>query len=191
MKEYLILSRDLQILEKMSSDMDAYLKSESMHWVIGNGDVPRLTIGGYLMRQERLIFLCEKLDVEDQQRLQKGVEQFRRTLKEKVVLFEKRAHQELHARLGEWVGYLRSLKKYGSSRAAKYASVVDTRLVIEVVVDKLHMPPYQLQSQIPEELDTLDQNLRDRWQEGEFVLPAVWQPVYPRQKYWWLYGHPK
>jgi hypothetical protein len=191
MTEYQILARDVSVLEKMAADMEAYLSSECTHWVLGNGGLPRLTLGGYLMRQHRLLVLCKTLCVEDQRRMSQAVELFNKARTEKVVRFEHRAHQELHARLSEWVGYLRSLKEYKAAHVASYDSVADTRVVIGAIVDKLREPPYQLDPKVLEEVDTLDKNLRNRWQPGDFVWHSVWQPAYPEEQYWWLYGQPK
>jgi hypothetical protein len=191
MTKYEILRTDIGVLERMVAEIEEYLKSECTHWVMGDGELPRLTLGGYLMREHRLLFLCKDLPAVDQQRLQRVVTQFEKALEEQVVRFEKRAHQELHARLREWVSHLRSMTTYKTEQLANYVNVVDTRVVIEAMVDKLQTPPYQLERQVLEELEVLDQNLSNRWQEGEFIWPAVWQLVYPRKKYWWLYGHPK
>jgi hypothetical protein len=191
MTEYEILQNDIGVLERMVAEMEDYLKSECTHWVMGDRELPRLTLGGYLMREHRLLFLCKDLQVVDQQRLQRAVTQFEQTLEERVVQFEKRAHQELRDRLREWVGHLRSMTTFKTERLANYTNVVDTRVVIEVMVDRLQRPPYRLERQVLEEMEVLDQNLGNRWQEGEFIWPAIWRPVYPREKYWWLYGHPK
>jgi len=190
-EEKQILSQDLMILEKMGADMEAYLMSECTHWVMGNGDMPKLSIGGFLMRQHRLLMLCKNLQNEEQLRLKQAIEKFHQTLEDKVVRFEQRMNKELHARLSDWINYLRSLSAYGTTYAADYAKVVDTRVVIAASICKMKNFPYQLDPQIPKELATLDNNLQSRWQPGGFVWPTVWQPAYPHEDYWWLYGRPK
>jgi hypothetical protein len=191
MSEYEILQTDIGILEKMVAEMGDYLDSGCTYWVIEEGKLPRLTLGGYLMRQHRLAILCKDLQEADQQRLQKAMAKFAEVLEERVVRFEKKAHQELHDRLREWMGHLRSMTTFKTERTANYANVVDTRAVIEATIDKLQTPPYRLEEQVLEELEALDQNLGNRWQEGEFAWPVIWQAAYPREKYWWLYGRPK
>ena len=78
-----------------------------------------------------------------------------------------------------------------ATEAEYYASVVDTRVVITALLNKLRLPPYQLNPHVPNEVDQLDGHLRSRWHSGEFVWPAVWQPAYPADEYWWLYGRPR
>lgn len=191
MNEQQILSRDLIILEEMVKDLNTYLLSESMRWTMAHSDMPRLTLGGYLMRQHRLSIMQMRFDEAEKLRLQKAIKQFKHVLNEKVIRFEYRAHQELRARLSEWAGHLRALKSNVMAEIEHYANVVDTRVVITATIDELQKPHYHLDQQIVEELAQLDQNLRNRWHTGDFIWPAVWKSAYPRDKYWYLYGRRK
>lgn len=183
-----ILLKDLTIFEEMALDMGEYLKSESLYWTMARGDMPRLTIGGYLMRQHRLSALRSSLPAGEQDRLDAAINTFDRVLVDQLVRFERRAHRELHTFLGEWVGHLRDWTRYKMPDIAAYANAVDTRVVITATVDKLREHPYQLDQRILEEMDVLDRKLLGRWQTGEFVWASVWQPAYPKKEYWWLYG---
>ena len=64
------LKRDLEIMEAMSSEMDEYLRSQTLFWPMMKGNLPRLTIGGYLVREDRLVKLDKLLDESQQIRLQ-------------------------------------------------------------------------------------------------------------------------
>jgi hypothetical protein len=103
------LRRDLDILEAMSSGMDEYLRSQTLFGPMMELSLPRLTLGGYLMRQHRLLSLKELLNESDQNRLEAAVTSFNDALVEKVVRFEARAHHELHARLRQWGEFLKEL----------------------------------------------------------------------------------
>jgi len=191
-----ILRNDLAILEKMVIELEPYLMNNAIRRSIAGRDTPKMSIGGCLMRQQRLEVMRDQLQKEEQDRLDVAIQQFNLALEGGVVRFECRAHQELHVRLGEWIGYFRCLTMYkgtkvAAARVARYASEVDTRVVIGALIDKLELRPYQLDQRIPEELATLDRSLRRRWQVGEFVWAPVWQPAYPHDRYWWLYGKPK
>lgn len=190
-KEYAILLHDLSILEEMAANMNAYLVSDAREWTIPRSNMPKLTVGGYLMRQKRLLALEDNLQVEERARLEAAIKLFDEALVEKVVRFETRAHQELHKRIGEWVGYLRDLGSKVSSEVNYYAGIVDTRVVITCLIEKLQQPPYHLEPGVLEEVHDLDQNLRVRLREHDFIWDMVWKPAYPQDKYWWLYGYPK
>jgi hypothetical protein len=190
-EERQIAQRDLEILEVMVAEMDEYVMSEATHWTMEKGDMPKLTIGGCLMRGYRLPVVRDQLDEAAQKRLDMALQSFTKALAEKVVRFEKRMHQELHARLADWSGYLSHMASRMVADIDYYASVVDTRVVIKALVDELQKPAYQFDNRILEEITTLDNNLKGRWQIGEFVWSAIWQPAYPPEAYWWLYGRPK
>lgn len=185
------LHEDLEVLEAMAAEMDEYLMSEVLFWPMRKGNLPRLTLGGYLMREHRLRALADLLGEADRQRLEAAVAQFDQALVEKVVRFEQRAHEELGARLRQWSEYLRDLKGEAAANAGYYPSTVETRAIIAALVGKLERPPYRLEAHLVQQLGMLDQNLRSHWQPGDFVWPESWQPAYPKAGYWWLYGVPR
>lgn len=186
-----IIETDLTIVEKMAAEMALYLASECTHWAMRDSNLPLLTIGGYLMRQDRLLVLCKTLRPDQQRRLQQAESEFEQALVEQVVRFEKRTHQELHTRLREWMGYLRGLSANKPKQNVIYPTAVNTRVMIAAMMDKLQSPPYELNDTVLDEVTILDRRLCGQWIPGEFVLPLVWQPAYPAEKYWWLYGCPK
>lgn len=189
-KDNAALTHDLMIMEEMAANMAAYLDSDVVDWTIPRANMPRLTIGGYLMRQKRLSTLKQNLSSEDQARMEAAVAQFNRALEERVVRFEKRAHQELHIRITEWIGILRDLNRRAAAEANYYAGIVDTRIVIQELLDKLLTPPYELQVDVRDEVKTIDRLLKNRFSDGEFVWDPVWEAAYPPAEYWWLYGRP-
>ncbi len=186
-----VLLQDLYILEAMVAELDAYLDSDATQWPMRQDGLPKLTIGGCLMRQKRLQALRHHLMPEDQTCLDTVVHTFNTLLNERVVRFESRAHDELHARLREWTVYLRNVTSQKVREKDYYAHTVDTRLVIAALVDKLQTPPYRLSPQIAHDVAHMDNYLKAQWESGEFVFSPVWQAAYPADRYWWLYGCPK
>ena len=183
------LQRDLVILEAMVTEMADYLRSEVLFWPMVSGGMPKLTLGGYLIRQHRLQGLVDLLSESEQERLDSAVLLFNITTNEKVVRVEERAHTELEARIRQWGEALKEFK--GESSLSYYRTAVDTRLMIEHLVKKLQTAPFQLNPRILSQVKLLDVNLSGKWQSGDFIWPAEWQPAYPRAEFWWLYGRPK
>lgn len=183
--------RDLRVLEEMVSEVGDYLDSGATHWTLVAPDMPKLTLGGILMRIHRLCALPSGLSRAQKDRLETAVAQFDAVLPEAVVRFEARAHQELHARLSEWSSYLRHMRARHASSPKYYARVVDTRVVIDRLVAKLSQRPYQLEKQVPRELAQFDRHLRNAWEESDFVWQDYWQPAYPANPFWYLYGSPR
>ena len=127
-----ILAHDLKILEAMVDGLPDYLVSDATHWPMTGSGLPKLTIGGCLMRQERLQLLRNQLTFADQARLDKNIDDFNASLENQVVRFERRAHEELHARLREWTTYLRDATSKKATARDYYANIVDTRIVIDL-----------------------------------------------------------
>ncbi len=185
------LRKDLKILEAMANEMDDYLRNETMFWPLNDSSMPRLTLGGYLMRQNRLTLLRGLFDEKEQDRLDRAIDTYHEALVEKVVRFEQHAHDELHARLRQWSEYLRELNQEPDTAGSYYASAVETRVMIAALLEKLDMPPYQLDERVLDELGVYDRALKNHWLPDGFLWPGEWQPAYPPSTYWWLYGRPR
>ena len=183
------LEQDLAIAAAMAAQMDDYLKSDILFWNMGQSGMPMLTLGGYLMCQYRLLLLSNLLSEAQQGELETAVIQFNAALAEKIVRLEVKANSELEARIRQFEAFLRDLRK-GQETGMNYRTAVEPRAMVAALVDKLRMAPYQLDRQIPGRVETLDRSLRQRWVSGEFIWPQDWQPAYPQDEFWWLYGNP-
>jgi hypothetical protein len=183
------LKQDLKTLEAMSAEMDAYLRSDVLFWPMRQSDLPRLTLGGYLMREHRLLELRDLLDADEQKRLHEAVSQYHEALQEKIVRLETKAHEELEARQRQWQEYLREVKR--GQGVDYYETSVETRAMIAALTAQLKVEPYELQPRIAQRTALLDRELRRYWEPGAFVWPQAWEPAYPETIYWWLYGRPR
>jgi hypothetical protein len=186
-----VLLQDLHILEAMVAEMEAYLNSDATYWPMRQEGMPKLTIGGCLMRLDRLQIMRHYLPEAEQSSLNDTLSAFNTLLIERVVRFESRAHAELHARLREWTTYLRHATSHKVREKEHYANTVDTRLVIAALMDKLQTAPYRLAPQLAQDVAQMDNYLKAQWENGEFVLLPMWQEAYSAKTYWWLYGCPK
>lgn len=184
------LSKDLEFLELLASQMNAYLLSDAIFWKTTHVDLPDLTFGGYLMRQQRLLALRDSLSQAEQTRLDTAVTQFNQAIAEKGPLFEKKARRELEARLRQWSAYLDDLAEENGDRGAYYHTAVETRIMIATLIDKLQIGGYALEPDTGEKLNKLDNQLSRYWTSGNFIWPNEWQAAYPQAMYWWLYGKP-
>ncbi|MBK7893331.1 MAG: hypothetical protein IPJ90_00185 [Anaerolineaceae bacterium] len=183
------LTHDLAILQEMASQMADYLKSETLFWPMGHSDMPKLTLGGYWLRQHRLTALHTLLDGDQQAQLAAVVKLFETAVSPWVVRTEQRAHTELAARIRQWDEYLRDLREKQSNGA--YAVQVEVRAIIAALIEQLQQAPYQLDEKLLHAILTQDKGLRARFASGDFVWPEEWQPAYPKPEFWWLYGRPK
>ncbi len=185
------LQQDVTILAAMATEMGVYLDSDVLFWPMAALSSPRLTLGGYLMRQHRLLALKGLLSAEEQMQVAEAVTVFNMAVSERVVRLEKRAHQEIDARLRQWRAYLDDLQKDYHLNVSSYATAVEARVMLAALTDYLQQPPYQLDTAVLPRIDQIDAYLRVRWEPGVFVWDEQWQPAYPAEAYWWLYGRPK
>ena len=185
------LGQDAAVLSAMAEQMPEYLDSDILFWPAPRGGMPALTLGGYLLREHRLLALAGLLTVEQQMEVNEALTRFNQALANRVVRFEKKAHHELEARLRQWEEYLKDMDRGTFDRSSNYATAVETRAIIQALLNRLGMPPYRTEARPEQHLATLDTRLRGRWQPGDFVWPAAWEPAYPREAYWWLYGSPR
>lgn len=184
------LAQDVAVLSAMAEQMPQYLDSDILYWPAPRGGMPALTLGGYLLREQRLLALGNLLTPDQRAEVDKAVTQFNQALANRVVRFENKAHHELEARLRQWEEHLKDMDRGTFDRSSNYSTAVETRAIIQALLDRLSMPPYQIRARPLQHLAALDTRLRSRWQPGEFVWPAEWADAYPRSSCWWLYGTP-
>ncbi len=185
------LAQDVAVLAAMAGQMAEYLDSDVLHWPAPRGGMPTLTLGGYLLREHRLLALRHLLSAEQQAQVDTAVAAFNQALADRVVRSETKAHRELEARLRQWEEYLKDMDRGTFDRTSNYDTAVETRAMIAALIDRLSLPPYRLEDRPQQHLATLDTRLHGRWQPGDFVWPAEWAVAYPRESYWWLYGAPR
>jgi len=185
------LGRDLTILEAMVDEIEDYLRSDVLFWQMMKGGLPKLTLGGYFMRQHRLLALQDLLEPEERLRLNSAVSRFSQALEENIVRLEQKGHRELEARLRQWGEYLKDLEWERAANISSYSTAVETRAMIAAMADKLKTAPYRLDARISQQIGLLDANLRRYWQRGDFIWPEPWIPAYPMPTFWWLYGRPR
>ena len=184
------LTFDLEIMEAMAALMPTYVASGSLFWNIGVGGMPMLTLGGYFMRQHRLLALTDLLTGAERMRLQTAVSIVSEAITPQRVQFEKKANTEILSRVRQFGEYLKDLRREHGDAVAGYKTAVEARLMAAVLMELLGNKPYRLDAEAIAQAESLDQTLRWQWRSGAFVWAAEWARAYPSEAYWWLYGRP-
>ena len=184
------LKRDLDIISAMSDEMIRYLNSAVLFWPMTQSAYPKLTLGSYLMRVQRLQKLTNLLDEDERFQLSIVVEAFQTIAAEQVVQVEQKASRELDARIHQWEQQISDFNLGTDVSRTYYKTDAQIRVMITVLIQLLQTPPYQLNSQVQVKVRELDEKLQTDWQAGEFVWPDEWRPAYAENQYWWLYGTP-
>ncbi|MCB0193399.1 MAG: hypothetical protein KDJ65_15740 [Anaerolineae bacterium] len=182
------LATDLKVAEQMVAGMSDYLNSGSVYSKKIDHDLMYLTLGGYLIRQHQLTALTDALDPAQKARLRNVVENFETIRRTQAGAFEKKANQELQARLREWERSLKELLDDRRPSMAFYRNDVEKRVMIATLLDALQADSALLKPEIPNQIERLDKQLRSRWRSGSFIWPPQLEAAYPTDDYWWLYG---
>lgn len=184
------LKRDLNIISAMSDEMIRYLNSAVLFWPMTQSAYPKLTLGSYMMRLQRLQKLTNLLDEDERFQLSTIVDAFQAITTEQVVQVEQKASQELDARIRQWEQQISDFNLGTDVSRTYYKTDAQIRVMITVLIQLLQTPPYQLNPQVQVKVGKLDGKLQTDWQAGEFVWPGEWRPAYAEKQYWWLYGTP-
>lgn len=184
------IEEDLQICETMAGSMSAYLDSEAVYYPLSTPTYPKLTLGNYLMRQQRLLALSAQLDEMDKGRLETAVFNFNLAINNRVVKVEQKSHEEAGIRLRQWQKAVSELKETPAAVLDYYSTMVTDRVKLTALFLHLQQNPYQFDEKIVAETTAVDHQLSSIWQPGDFVWPNLWKAAYPQTTYWWLYGRP-
>ncbi len=184
------LTVDLRVLEEMAAQLPAYLNSEVMFWNLHTFDMPMLTLGGCFMRQHRLLALADLLDEGGLLRLKTAVSIITKTITPQTVRVEQKATEEIFIRARQFGEYLKDLRREHDAAKAGYETAVESRVIIEVLMEMLGKRPFQLDSNIPNRIESIDNLLQMQWRPDGFIWPSEWVGAYSQDTFWWLYGRP-
>lgn len=181
------LERDVRALGAMAANLTPYLYEKELYGYL-SGDLPRLTVGGLLMRLYRLSRLSDHLSAEQQNIVQDAAINLEAEQAEWGVHYELKVQQELEARLNSLSRFLDECREGNSTCAANYPSEAEKRIMIE----HLRREAAELEVLTPEletRLRQVDSQLRRLLTDGPFITDPILQEVYPRDEFWWLYGY--
>lgn len=181
------LDRDVEILSAMASSMTPYLYEDEMYGHL-SGALPKLTIGGLLLRLYRLSKLDHHLNAEQQAQVQDAHINFEAECSKWAVHYENKLQRELHARMDALDRFLKECADDMQSCANGYPTQAEKRTMIYHL-----MQESAEQDVLPPEtemrLHQLDERLRRVFREGEFITDERLKTVYPEDMFWWLYGY--
>lgn len=179
------LERDLRVLVTMTANLTPYLYKSEMYGQL-SGDLPKLTLGGLLLRLYRLSHM--NLSATQQNQVREAQRQFDAARSEWSVHYNNKVQQELRTRLEASSQFLIECAEDIAMCAASYPSQAEKRTMIEHLKDEAEARGI-LTDDVQLRLRQMDNKLQRYLQDGEFISDARLQSVYPRDKFWWLYGH--
>ncbi|GAB4574991.1 MAG: hypothetical protein Kow0077_24290 [Anaerolineae bacterium] len=190
------ISRDLYILQAMVEPFEAYLISNELFWPLyGNlrEGMPRLTIGGYLLRRHRLTALRDLMDADQQSALDAALATLEGIKAEWTLHYFQKLEQDWHMRLHLLQEFLRDCQEiHRGDCFESWPPHAEHRTVAHHLLAEWQDHTSDLKTQ-KAELHRIDNGLRQHLLSGEtghFLWSAALQPAYPRETFWWLWVVP-
>lgn len=182
------LSRDVTILSAMASNLTPYLYEDELYGYLA-GDLPRLTVGGVLLRLYRLARLSEHLSADEQTQVQDARLNFEAERNQWAAHYDKKLVQELNARLRSWEHFLAECAENRRECASSYPNQAEKRTIIAHLATEAS-ERNRLSDDTARRIIQIDQRLHQLFEPGAFLINDVrLQAVYLPEEFWWLYGN--
>lgn len=180
------IEKKIEALIAMASNLTPYLYEKEVFGELG-GSLPKLTIGGLLLRLHQLEHLAPTLSPDQQSRIHDARINFEETRAEWAVHYEEKVLQEMESRLNAILYYLDECAKQEADCAAGWLNEAEKRTIIAHLHDIATQDDF-LTSEISQLLAQVDGKIRRHFRTGDFLWDAILQDAYPHEDFWWLYG---
>ncbi|GAB4420865.1 MAG: hypothetical protein Kow00106_17580 [Anaerolineae bacterium] len=180
------LDRDVRALVAMAAHLTPWLYEDELYGYVG-GNLPRLTLGGLLLRLYRLERLGSHLSAEQLLQVQGARAQFDQARSQWAVHYEQKLRRELEARVHAFEQFLTDCEEDLSACALNYPVQAEKRTIIHHLVQEasaLEIFENRLHGRIKE----LDRRLQGILQQGECLADERLCAVYSPTEFWWMYG---
>lgn len=179
---------DLRFAKAGADILENYLLSKDIYWPIGvkpeRGEppYPQMSLGGLLLELGRARARASHLG--QQGELEQVLSAVEVTFQRWPVALEKKADQEMRARLTQWRNFLEDYRESSEGNYDRYTYEVFRRVIIELL-----LPHTREITQAEQDLlRGLDALLKSLLRAGEFVWEEELQAAFPAEPYWYLYG---
>lgn len=184
------VDRDLAFIQEMADDIKDYLLGSELYEQLMSRDfmLPMGTLGGLFLRLHRLRALADQMSDEQQVAFETAAGHVEVELDRWAVQAMEKVQREIKARLHNWHDFLLELERDPIRHTSEYPTQVEGRTILDLLVEYAgdEAPP-----ETETDLRAADVKLRDNTQFGDFVWGEEMQPAFPRERFWWLYLHPR
>lgn len=180
------LDRDVRSLAAMAAHLTPWLYEDELYGHVG-GNLPRLTLGGLLLRLYRLERLGSHLSAEQQLQVHQARAQFELARAQWAVHYEQKLRRELEARVHAFELFLTDCEEDLSACSLNYPVQAEKRTIIHHLVQEasaLEIFENRLHGRIKE----IDRRLQGIIQPGECLADERLCTVYSSTEFWWMYG---
>lgn len=179
------LNHDVDTVPAMASRLVPFVYENEIFGYTPD-DLPKLTIGGLLMRLHRLALLDNLLSDEQRERLATTQQQVDSVKQEWLVAYTNKTTDELTMRINEWNQFLNDCRQNQDECSEMYPSMVEKRVMAQVLANEAR-ELNALTPEIEKRLNEIDSQLQGYFKAGSFVWDQRLQRAYPQDQYGFLY----
>ncbi|NDJ84573.1 MAG: hypothetical protein GYB66_01680 [Chloroflexi bacterium] len=179
---------DLRVLKAMVAHLTPYLYEDELFGQVDNR-LPKLTLGGLLMRLYRLEQFAEHLSPAQRQDIQEARKHLEATQYEWLNHYKDKIQQELPSRINAINWYLDDCRQNPVGCDSGWPNEAEKRTIIAHLRDEAERLDI-LSRETKGMISDLDGRIRHFHKPGAFIWSDDLKPVYPRERFWWLYGRP-
>ncbi|MBI5930243.1 MAG: hypothetical protein HY862_13105 [Chloroflexi bacterium] len=179
------IEKNLRTLSAMVEALKPYLYEEALFGYLGD-NMPKMTIGGLLLRLHQLDGLQAALDKKLQSQLLETHQTFDQLRYEWRTHYEKKLLQELKSRAETSLRYLQD----AADAMGDWGNQIEKRTMIADLINEANSQNIQVPAELKGLISEVDTYLRRYFKAGEFYWDERLANTYPKESYWWLYGQP-
>lgn len=180
------LDRDVRTVEAMAARLKPYVYEDELYGMMP-GNLPKLTLGGLLMRLNRLTAIRDLLSPAQSQSVDKARQQLDEIRKEWRVAYEGKIQREFQSRLTSVGQFLEECADSTRRSDDNYPSAMEKRVMAEVLKDEA-VTLNIFDSDMETRLTGIDNGIHRYIHPSKFRWDLRLEPAYPRDKYWFLYS---
>lgn len=183
---------DLAFVQAAAEEFEDYLLSKEIYWPMqskrGQPALPLLSTGGLVLARVRLGALERSLPASDAMVLERSISRIQALRARWASVVARKIVAEARSHLNLWRSYLEDLAESPRPNRDRYPEDIRERVLLALLASQPESA--LLDATYRREVGRLDQELRSRFREGEFLWDSRLKSAFPRPDFWFLYGQP-
>lgn len=186
------IDRDLREAAAMVKALTPYIYENELYGNIGGffgGDMPKLTLGGLLMRLRRLLALRGQMNDTQRAQLEQLIARNDEVRREWSVHYEGKMLREANSRLDAMKAFFDECRDNRRLCGNAYLPEAMRRTLVEelrLAMEQQHITSAELDNKVR----GTDRKLRGYVEPTPFLWDQVLKDIYPQDTFWWLYHRP-
>lgn len=179
------LDRDVRTVDAMASRLTPYVYEDELYGQMP-GNLPKLTVGGLLMRLHRLNAIRNSLSPDQQQMLTNAQNKLNDVRRDWRVAYEGKIKREFNARITSLNQFLNESIDNPKLFGENFAAEAEKRAIVQALMDEAASINFMV-DEMRGAVTTLDNKLHRYLEQGDFIWDGRLKSAYPQDKYWFLY----